>query len=176
MATQHPLNPNLAWRGRIAQPIRERINSNHTLNPQTGCWEWSRHRNAKGYGVLSCSEGRAKKWSTLAHRASWETFVGPIPAGMNVCHHCDNPCCVNPNHLFLGTQLDNVRDCMRKGRKRNVGVRGEANCNAKLTAVDVLEIRRLNALGTSQAELGRRYGITQGVTWRIIHRQSWAHI
>jgi hypothetical protein len=77
-----------------------------------GCWEWIADRTAKGYG--------RKRWGSrvvLAHRLSWELANGPIPAGLSVCHHCDNPPCVRPSHLFLGTARENVRDMVQKGRR-----------------------------------------------------------
>lgn len=76
------------------------------------CWEWTRGRDPHGYGRFATPN------SDLAHRASWELHNGPIPAGLNVLHHCDNPPCVNPRHLFLGTQKDNVDDMVAKGRAR----------------------------------------------------------
>lgn len=77
----------------------------------TGCFEWQARRNEFGYGSVGFKKKRLK-----AHRVSWEVFRGPIPEGMCVCHHCDNPCCINPDHLFIGTRTDNMRDASRKGR------------------------------------------------------------
>lgn len=77
-----------------------------------GCWEWLGARKPTGYGVFS----RTDRSAVRAHRWAYEEFVGPIPAGMSVCHRCDNPPCVNPDHLWLGTQADNVHDMIKKGR------------------------------------------------------------
>lgn len=79
------------------------------------CWNWTRYRNEWGYGRL-----RVNGEKQLAHRVSFQLFRGPIPAGMLVCHTCDNPACINPSHLFLGTNQDNVTDCMAKGRHRGI--------------------------------------------------------
>jgi HNH endonuclease len=80
-----------------------------------GCWEWTARRLPKGYGTISCVDHRT---SLCAHRVSWELHNGPIPDGMWVLHHCDNPQCANPDHLFLGTHTQNMRDMLAKGRGR----------------------------------------------------------
>lgn len=109
---------------KIAGDIRQRILHRTTELPN-GCWEWQgyrmRPRNGDGagtYGVIGVGSRRdGTKGSALVHRAMWEYLHGPIPDGMMLCHTCDNPACVNPDHLFLGTQTDNMRDNIAKGRK-----------------------------------------------------------
>src|ERR1041385_5030391 len=85
------------------------------------CWKWRGERHAHGYSVIRLRGNRKINW--LAHRLSWQIHNGPIPEGLCICHKCDNPECTNPEHLFLGTQLDNIKDCTLK--KRVVG-----NCHA----------------------------------------------
>lgn len=80
----------------------------------SGCWEWQGARQRMGHGVIG--RGRRGEGTVLVHRLSWEVHNGPVPVGMCVCHHCDNPPCVNPDHLFVGTRNDNNQDMMRKGR------------------------------------------------------------
>lgn len=137
------------------------------------CWEWTGARNHKGYGCgVRVGDGRL-----LAHRHSWEIHNGrPIPDGLLVCHHCDNPPCVNPAHLFLGTTKDNTRDAMAKGRLAPPpGLRGSQNGTAKLTEAEVQEIRRRYAAGgIAMAALGQEFGIGAPHVHDIVHRKCWA--
>lgn len=115
-----------------------------------------------------------------AHRASWIVHHGPIPDGMFVCHHCDNKPCVRPDHLFLGTNQDNVDDAVAKGIIKATRARGERSGNAKLTDSDVAEIRRLHlprvhptrGTGRSTSELARRFGITRQYVGQLT-RNKW---
>lgn len=147
---------------------------NSSLVTDSGCWEWQRGKYRTGYGAIrNPMDGR----QTGAHRMAWILTHGPIPEGLHVCHHCDNPPCCNPEHLFVGTAKDNISDCARKGRmdvpyeKRA----GELNPNHILTAVDVIEIRRrYEAGGVFQCDLAREYGVTQTAISRIVCRKTWA--
>ena len=107
-----------------------------------------------------------------AHRVSYELCVGLIPDGLLVLHHCDNPPCVNPAHLFLGTQRDNIRDMIEKGRKRQ----GERNGRSKLNHDDVRAIRIACANGESKASVSRRYPVNVSVIKKIIYGVIWTHV
>jgi hypothetical protein len=107
-----------------------------------------------------------------AHRVSYELAYGPIPEGLLVCHRCDNPPCVRPDHLFLGTNLDNMRDARAKGRN----VHGETHPTAKLTLADVLEIRRAYAAREMDTyELAEKYGVRNPAISRIVRGDRWGH-
>jgi hypothetical protein len=108
----------------------------------------------------------------LAHRVAWELVNGPIPEGLCVLHHCDNPPCVNVEHLFLGTLADNNADKVAKGRQ----AKGSAIARAKLTESDIPEIRRLLAVGVLQSEIGRRYGVGHRLISKINLGKRWGHV
>ena len=138
-----------------------------------GCWIWTGVISRR-YGALKVN-GRTHR----AHRFSWVLRFGEIPEGLFVCHHCDNPVCVRPDHLFLGTPLDNMRDKIAKGRAVNltgdaVSNPGESNPAAKLNFDQVKEIRRrYNQGGISQVKLGKLYGINQQSVSNIVRNQTW---
>jgi hypothetical protein len=115
----------------------------------------------RGYARVTVSENGEKR-PVFAHRLSWVFHRGPIPPGMVICHRCDTPACINPDHLFVGTQSDNIRDCMRKGRKWPV--HGDYNGHAKITDVDALAIMADNRTHTAIAEA---YGLHQSTVSRI---------
>lgn len=132
------------------------------------CWNWlgSKHQ---GYGYFRS----APREMTLAHRFSYAQTNGDIPEGMVICHHCDNPSCVNPSHLFCGTQADNIADCKAKNRvSRKPPCMGSAHKLAKLTEQQAIEIYR--ATGT-QGEIAKRFGVTQTKVSKIKRGVSWYH-
>lgn len=135
----------------------ERFHSkiNYTHNPDE-CWEWARYKKRR-YGSL-----KVGRKGVLAHRMAWELANGEIPDGMKVLHKCDNPPCCNPNHLFLGTQLDNIKDRDTKGRQ--VAPKGEQNGNCVLSDEQVAEIRRRYEYGSrtnGTVALAREFGASQ---------------
>jgi hypothetical protein len=138
-----------------------------------GCWEWTA-AGSRGYGVMGLGGQYGKR--VLAHRFSWELHNGPIPDGLNVCHQCDNPPCVRPDHLFLGTHADNVRDLVSKGRNATVRAYGEAGGSSKLTNDQVMDIRRQRAAGVRSRVLADRYGISRTNVRLIVIGKSWSHL
>ena len=137
------------------------------LSPK-GCWLWTGAKVGK-YGACRRTAGENR-----AHRAAWALANGPIPKGLFVCHRCDNPPCVNPGHLFLGTVYDNNADMVAKGR--NVGPKGEIQHRAAVTEQDVLAIRAAALEGVGQRALARKYGVSQNCIWHILKRKTWTHL
>ena len=136
------------------------------------CWEWTETRTSAGYGSFGW-----KGKTVLAHRFAYETRYGDIPDGMHVCHACDNPSCVNPRHLWLGTPADNMRDMSSKGRANGGRIIGESSRFAKLTEADVREIRRLHDNGefTNRA-IAKMFGVTAANVGMIVKRKTWKHV
>ncbi len=130
-----------------------------------GCWEWQAVRNRAGYGQFKTPLLGSKNQMQLAHRVSWVMHYSDIPAGLHVCHHCDNPACVRPEHLFLGTDADNCADKMRKGR----WVQGRGN--QRLTAAHVEQLFALVKGGLSQPEVARRLGCSNQLVSRYVRGQ-----
>lgn len=141
------------------------------------CWIWMAARNKGGYGQFSMLV-RGKGQMRKAHRVSYELAFGSVPPEMDVCHDCDNPACVNPAHLFLGTHTDNMQDKMAKGRHVPGGPpNGEQNHMAKLTSGKVREIRGLYAAGgTSYMKLGQLFGVSASTISEIVKREIWCHV
>lgn len=138
-----------------------------------GCWEWAAAKSSNGYGRWSCQEIGYRD-GISSHRASWILHNGKIPNGLFVLHKCDNKCCVNPEHLFLGTQADNMKDRDRKGRGVIVipnQAKGDADSSSKLTDVQVYEIRCLRASGYKLKELSEKYVVTQTHISRIAYNK-----
>ena len=133
------------------------------------CWPWTGTRLPKGYGQFG--RGRRGAGMAKAHRISWELHYGPIPEGLCVLHHCDNPPCVRPDHLFLGTQSDNLADMTAKGRRVRHGAAGEANVKARLTWDEVRAIRA--SAGETGNQLAARYGVTRGEIYNVRSMRTW---
>jgi len=133
--------------------LREQIEYESIPEPNSGCWLWTGPVINRGYGRIN---------RKLAHRAAYEAFRGPIPKGQCVCHKCDNPICVNPDHLFIGTQKDNMMDKARKGRGNNT----------KITADTAREVR--NNTGTYR-EISKKFGVSIGMVHYIKRMKYWTH-
>lgn len=146
-----------------AVPFLDRIDKSGS------CWMWTGYRDKNGYGHLTVDN-----INRTAHRYSWELVNGSIPDGLFVCHKCDNPSCVNPDHLFLGTQADNVKDCHDKGRSSGGSMPGETNPSSKITedqakSIFVERNRNRKSLGS----IARQYGITEQMVWLIAKGKKW---
>lgn len=137
--------------------------------PNTGCWLWTGCSFHYGHGAFSVAGKNLK-----AHRVSWFICTGNDPLDLCVCHKCDTPACVNPDHLFLGTQRDNTHDMFAKGRA-NIPY-GDHHPNAKLTSDRVVEIRRRLAAGETHEKISASFNVTKGLISQIHRRKIWNHV
>lgn len=149
-------------------PVLERFNKMVMPEPNTGCHLWIGALFTNGYGVF-----RISKMNKKAHRMSYELNVGSIPNGLIVCHKCDVPSCVNPDHLFLGTHKDNVQDMINKGRKSSV--KGESHGSCRLNESEVLNIRKLSDIWIYE-NIANLFGISKQHVSDIVNRKKWRHI
>jgi hypothetical protein len=155
--------------GNPARPLADRFHEKTEPDLNTGCVLWSGSTNHKGYGLIMVTKG----YNRSTHRVAWELANGmPIPDGRHVLHKCDTPACVNPDHLWLGSNLDNTRDRMAKGRMA-VGANRPKPSNTKLTLEKAEEIRTLARQGWSQKRLAAKYGVAYSLIFRIIKGLSW---
>lgn len=139
-----------------------------TSKPDGECLVWTGSTNTDGYGGFHLYES-----NTSASRAAWVLFFGEIGPGLSVCHHCDNPLCVRPGHLFLGTSVENRADCVRKGRQ----ARGERQHLARLTAESVISIReRWAAGGESLDGLAAAFGVSRSTIAHVVVGRTWKHV
>lgn len=155
--------------------VYKRMIQHIEINKISGCWEWAGSK-WKGYGrMIIGSRTDGTRRSVSAHRVSYELKYGEIPHGMEVCHKCDNPCCINPDHLFIGTKQDNASDRDAKGR--NIVFIGEEQSRSKLTRKKVKDARWERAYkGTSYQALADKYGVSKktiqnainGITWKCV--------
>lgn len=146
--------------------VRARLEVNHIPVPEAGCWLWTGPVNEDGYG---------QTWDGVrylgAHRASYALHIGPIPKGKEVCHKCDTRSCINPDHLFLGTHGENMRDMYRKGRRTQCG---ERNGHARLTEAQVSEIKRSGHV--PRKVLAANYGVSVSLIGMIRGGYLWKEV
>ena len=171
-------------------PLLERLAGRYVVNEATGCWDWT------GYSVTERSNPCLRraactlnKKHSFAYRMSWIAHRGPIPDGLFVCHRCDNPMCVNPEHLFLGTNSDNQRDSIAKGRngarthpekfranaiRLNMSRRGKPGprCKSRIPHADCHKLREELASGVTARAIGERYGISHQAVKQFLKREE----
>ncbi|MCW7540703.1 HNH endonuclease [Aquabacterium sp. A7-Y] len=155
-------------KGRQPRPLVERFWEKVQRREDDECWLWVGSIDTRGYGSIGADGGKPLM---RAHRVAYQLEVGPIPAGLVVCHRCDNRACVNPRHLFVATQRENVLDMIRKGRRHSSA--GERSPFARLTAEQVLAIR-----GDSRPPkvIRAEYGISKTGLRSIQRRKTWSHL
>lgn len=164
------------------RPLAERFWAK--VQKTDGCWIWTAYLNEHGYGQIGTGGHRG---TALAHRVSWVLAHGAIPEGHGVLHKCDTPACVRPDHLFTGTQDDNIADMVRKGRSARGDAtgprkhpeampRGEGHVCAKLTDADVRAIRLRLAEGARPSDVGRTFGVARRTIADIRNGKTWRHV
>lgn len=151
------------------RPAKARFDSKWIRDEGTGCWEWQASKDKDGYGGFWAGKELGKEHEIRAHRASWLIHKGKIPDDSLICHTCDNPSCVNPDHLFVGTPMDNMQDKIKKGRQPQ----GADYGRSPLMDCDIPKIR---ASVTPATDLAIIYGVTQSTILAIKHRRKWKHV
>ena len=145
------------------------------VSKSDGCLVWTGFRDSKGYGQIGTG---GRHGIDYAHRVSYEINNGPIPEGMHVLHKCDNPPCVRPDHLFLGTHTDNMQDMWTKGRGKcdGAGKQGEENPRHRLTENQVIEARKMAASGLRHKVIAEQFGVTRPAISYAVRGDTWKHI
>lgn len=156
---------------RSREEVQAIIRRTSTLRRNTGCWLWNGPEGRGGYGVLYWNPNGEQH--RRAHRVAYAAFIGD-PGALHVCHTCDNPGCVNPAHLWLGTAQDNHRDKVAKGRANSP--KGEQSRASKLTASKIRAIRRRLAEGENQTNVAAAFGVSQPTISHIGAGKTWSHV
>jgi len=152
------------------ETLKPRFEEKYVINETSGCWIWTGAKLPSGYGQIKIPGARKQVY---AHRLAWMLHRGEVPQKMRVLHKCDNPTCVNPEHLFLGSSRDNMQDMKRKGRH----LYGERNVEAKLKTEQVERIKTLLAGSEfTQLELAKMYSVSPMTISRIARGERWAHV
>jgi len=151
-------------------PTNQRFDIKHEIREGSDCHWWTGALMASGYGSFRINNDRTQ----FSHRFAYERAFGEIPKGLLICHHCDNKLCVNPDHLFAGTQKDNMDDMYAKGRGHKA--RGEKNGLAKLSDEKVLEIKKMLLAGKSQTAISEIYDVSQRTIYGIKTGAIWTHV
>jgi hypothetical protein len=157
--------------GFVTQSVVARFWAKVDITP--GCWEWTAFRK-NNYGRIILPTGRKRGQVVYAHRLSWELRNGPIPDGLFVCHKCDNPPCVNPDHLFLGSNDDNMADMHAKGR--GVQPCGAEHGRALFTDEQVREIRARRASGEIARTIAQDFACSVATIRDLAKRRTWRHV
>lgn len=157
-------NPTLTYRAAPGATADERLRHHGWTVTESDCWEWAGHRTGRGYGRIGVS-GRLM----YSHRLAYEAWVGPIPDGMHVLHRCDNPPCINPAHLFLGTDAENVRDRDGKGRT----ARGAATRTNTVINIDIARTMREEAATMTVGAIAEKHGVKRELARRAILNITW---
>ena len=157
---------------RYTPPPKERLYAKIKKNARTGCWEWQGAKTSAGYGLFSVDGSLV-----YTHRFSYNLHNGRLPDDLHVCHKCDNPSCCNPDHLFLGTDADNLADMRRKNRHSPPPkMTGRRNPSTKISEKDVLQIRKMKKAGKSLKEIAVSFSISKTNVADICKRKIWRHV
>jgi predicted XRE-type DNA-binding protein len=162
----------------MRQDIYQRFMSKVSPEPMSGCWLWTGAVNRIGYGMFHLKHDKKtnKSYAALAHRFSFEFHTGKDLGELYALHKCDNPACVNPDHIYAGTQADNVADMDAKGRRINRPLCGSKHSNSKLKEDDILHIKTLRNMGLKQKEIGNIFGVSQVQIGNILRGKQWNHL